>query len=66
MNEMKRTDMVHQWLSQNGKKTGRDIRVGTGFPRRTVYAALKDLKESGKVMSRPSLRDTRLTYYWTV
>ncbi len=44
--------------------TGQDIRKATGLPRRTVYAALERLREIGILGERPSLRDTRQTYFW--
>ena len=45
-------------------KTGQQLREETHLPRRTVYAALQKLKELGMLNERPSLRDTRQTYYW--
>ena len=45
-------------------KTGQQLREETHLPRRTVYAALQKLKELGMLSERPSLRDTRQTYYW--
>ncbi|MEK6976629.1 MAG: helix-turn-helix domain-containing protein [Candidatus Thermoplasmatota archaeon] len=44
--------------------TGQQLRDSTHLPRRTVYAALQKLKELGMLNERPSLRDTRQTYYW--
>lgn len=44
--------------------TGQQLRETTGLPRRTVYAALQKLKELDLLRERPSLRDTRQTYYW--
>ena len=44
--------------------TGQELREQTHLPRRTVYAALQKLKELGVLNERPSLRDTRQTYYW--
>lgn len=44
--------------------TGREIRDATHLPRRTIYAALQRLKELGVLHERPSLRDTRQTFYW--
>lgn len=44
--------------------TGQQLREATHLPRRTVYAALQKLKELGMLHERPSLRDTRQTYYW--
>lgn len=45
-------------------KTGQQLREETHLPRRTIYAALQKLKELGVLNERPSLRDTRQTYYW--
>lgn len=44
--------------------TGAQLREETHLPRRTIYAALQRLKELGVLSERPSLRDTRQTYYW--
>lgn len=44
--------------------TGAQLREETHLPRRTIYAALQKLKELGVLNERPSLRDTRQTYYW--
>jgi DNA-binding transcriptional regulator GbsR (MarR family) len=44
--------------------TGQQLREATQLPRRTIYAALQKLKELGMLSERPSLRDTRQTYYW--
>lgn len=44
--------------------TGQQLREATHLPRRTIYAALQKLKELGMLKERPSLRDTRQTYYW--
>ena len=46
--------------------TGADIRQVCGLPRRTVYGALRTLRERGLVMQRQSLRDTRQSYFWLV
>jgi DNA-binding transcriptional ArsR family regulator len=45
-------------------RTGRQLREATGLPRRTIYAALMRLRESGVLHERASLKDTRQTYYW--
>lgn len=44
--------------------TGKEIREATGLPRRTVYTALRRLREMGILKELPSLRDTRQTYFW--
>jgi predicted transcriptional regulator len=48
----------------NDAMTGQQLREATQLPRRTVYAALQTLKQLGLLKERPSLRDTRQTYYW--
>ncbi len=44
--------------------TGAELRDATGLPRRTVYSALKRLKENGLLKQQLSLRDTRQTFFW--
>jgi len=44
--------------------TGKQLREATGLPRRTVYTALRRLRELGVLHERSSLRDTRQTYFW--
>jgi DNA-binding MarR family transcriptional regulator len=44
--------------------TGKEIREATGLPRRTVYTALRKLRDLGLIQERSSLRDTRQTYFW--
>ncbi|HLF16132.1 MAG TPA: helix-turn-helix domain-containing protein [Candidatus Thermoplasmatota archaeon] len=44
--------------------TGKQIREATGLPRRTVYTALRRLREMGLLKEQASLRDTRQTYFW--
>jgi DNA-binding transcriptional ArsR family regulator len=44
--------------------TGAQLREATGLPRRTIYAALKQLRELGILRERISLRDSRQTYFW--
>ena|ERR1041385_8446620 len=51
-------------LSRLGPMTSADLRGKTGLPRRTIYAALKALRGRGVLGERPSLRDTRQTYFW--
>jgi DNA-binding MarR family transcriptional regulator len=55
---------VYCTLYGHDPMTGQQLREQTGLPRRTVYAALQRLKEVGVLRERPSLRDTRQTYYW--
>lgn len=54
---------VYCTLYGHDPMTGQQLRDTTGLPRRTVYAALQRLKEIGVLRERPSLRDTRQTYY---
>ena len=51
-------------LEGHAPMTGKQIREETGLPRRTVYTALRKLREMGLVRERSSLRDTRQTYFW--
>lgn len=44
--------------------TGKEIREATGLPRRTIYTALRKLRQLGLLHERQSLRDTRQTYFW--
>ena len=46
--------------------TGKQLREESGLPRRTVYTALRRLREMGLLKERPSLRDSRQTYFWVV
>ncbi len=60
-------ESVQTILSQlTGHKpmTGKEIREATGLPRRTVYTALRRLRELGLLKEKASLRDTRQTYFW--
>ena len=51
-------------LRGHAPMTGKQIREATGLPRRTVYTALRKLRELGLLQERSSLRDTRQTYFW--
>ncbi|MCA1818788.1 MAG: winged helix-turn-helix domain-containing protein [Halobacteriales archaeon] len=44
--------------------TGKELREATGLPRRTIYTALRKLRDLGLLKERQSLRDTRQTYFW--
>lgn len=44
--------------------TSKELREATGLPRRTVYTALRRLRELGLLQERQSLKDTRQTYFW--
>ena len=51
-------------LAGHAPMTGKEIREATGLPRRTVYTALRRLREMGLLKEQASLRDTRQTYFW--
>ena len=51
-------------LTGHKPMTGKEIREATGLPRRTVYTALRRLREMGILKEVPSLKDTRQTYFW--
>ncbi|MFA5943755.1 MAG: winged helix-turn-helix domain-containing protein [Candidatus Thermoplasmatota archaeon] len=55
--------VIHQ-LTGHSPMTGKQIREATGLPRRTVYTALRRLREMGLLQERSSLKDTRQTYFW--
>jgi DNA-binding MarR family transcriptional regulator len=55
---------IVQQLSGHAPMTGKEIREATGLPRRTVYTALRRLREMGLLQERSSLKDTRQTYFW--
>lgn len=44
--------------------TGASLQEETGLARRTVYSALKKLKEIGVLKEQLSLRDSRQTFFW--
>lgn len=51
-------------LHRHQAMTGKELREATGLPRRTVYSALKRIREMGLLQERLSLQDTRQTYFW--
>lgn len=51
-------------LQEHPPMTGKQLREATGLPRRTIYTALRRLRELGMLHERSSLRDTRQTYFW--
>lgn len=55
---------ILQQLAGHKPMTGKEIREATGLPRRTVYTALRRLREMGILKEKASLRDTRQTYFW--
>lgn len=58
------TQAILDRLRGHPPMTGKQIREATGLPRRTVYTALRKLRELGLIRDGPSLRDTRQTYFW--
>ena len=55
--------ILHQ-LEGHAPMTGKELREATGLPRRTIYTALRRLREMGILEERSSLKDTRQTYFW--
>jgi biotin operon repressor len=51
-------------LQAGARMTGADLRRACGLPRRTVYEALRRLRERGVLRQRGSLHDSRQTYFW--
>lgn len=51
-------------LQLGRRMTGAELRQVSGLPRRTVYQALRVLRERGVVQQRKSLQDTRQSYFW--
>ncbi len=51
-------------LNHHKPMTGKQLREATGLPRRTIYTALRRLREMGLLEEQASLRDTRQTYFW--
>ena len=51
-------------LQLGRRLTGAEVREVSGLPRRTVYQALRVLRERGVVQMRKSLQDTRQSYFW--
>ncbi|MGB0653491.1 MAG: HTH domain-containing protein [Thermoplasmatota archaeon] len=51
-------------LESNSPMTGKQLREATGLPRRTIYSALKRLRELGILKEQYNLRDTRQRFLW--
>lgn len=51
-------------LSTGEPMTGGQLREATGLPRRTIYTAIRRLRELNLLCEQASLRDTRQTYFW--
>ncbi len=56
---------VFDFVKSHPGCTGKDVKEGTGLPRRTVYSATEKLKEHGLVDARGSLSDSRQEKYFT-
>lgn len=56
--------VILRQLQGSPPMTGKQLREATGLPRRTIYTALRKLREMGVLQERQSLRDTRQTYFW--
>lgn len=50
-------------LALRGPSTHKDLVAATPIPARTVRFALQRLLEEGRVLERPSFRDSRQSYY---
>ena len=50
---------ILQTLRETGPITYRDLRARIGKPRRTIYAAMQQLKERQLIVERPVLRYMR-------
>ncbi len=55
---------VLETLHNHKPMTGKQLREATGLPRRTIYTALRRLRDMGLLEEQASLRDTRQTYFW--
>jgi DNA-binding MarR family transcriptional regulator len=51
-------------LADEGPLTMKDLQAASGLARRTVYAAIAKLREIGMIADKPSLKDTRQTWFW--
>lgn len=51
-------------LLEESPLTMKDIQSRSGLARRTVYGAVRTLRELGMLAEKPSLRDTRQTLFW--
>lgn len=50
-------------LATRGPLTHKDLVTNATIPARTVRFALRRLQNEGRVIERPSLRDSRQSYY---
>jgi hypothetical protein len=51
-------------LQDGARMTGAELCQAARLPRRTVYEALRRLRERGVLHQRGSLHDSRQTYFW--
>lgn len=51
-------------LCEEGPLTMSDLQARCGLARRTVYGAVRRLRERGLLQAQTSLRDTRQTFFW--
>lgn len=51
-------------LLEESPLTMKDIQTRSGLARRTVYGAVRTLRDLGLLAERPNLRDTRQTLFW--
>ena len=51
-------------LLEESPLTMKDIQTRSGLARRTVYGAVRKLRDMGMLAEKPSLRDTRQTLFW--
>ncbi|QLK26152.1 MarR family transcriptional regulator [Natrinema zhouii] len=57
--------LVYRILEYEGKLTQQELRRETLLAQRTVYNALRDLKELDAIDSHPNSQDLRQTIYYT-
>lgn len=50
-------------LATRGPSTHKDLVAAAPIPARTVRFALRRLQEEGRVLEKPSFRDSRQSYY---
>lgn len=50
-------------LASRGPSTHKDLVAVAPLPARTVRFALRRLREEGRILERPSFRDSRQSYY---
>ncbi len=50
-------------LCEHERMTMKEVQTDCGLARRTVYGALRKLRDMGLVQELPNLRDTRQSWY---